>query len=54
MKRKGGFGVEFFADVFSAIATRNEKNLCSASKMLPKFYAAYEEVVNLIKAEREA
>ena len=50
MKRKGGFGVEFFADVFSAIATRNEENLCSASKLLHKSYAAYEEVFEYLKS----
>lgn len=54
MKRKGGFGVEFLADTFSAVATRNEENLRSTSELLPKSYAAYEELISLIKAESKA
>ena len=44
MKRKGGFGVEFFADVFSSTATRNLSDLEFVAEFLPKSYAAFKEV----------
>ena len=50
----GHFEKAGLADTFSAVATRNEENLRSTSELLPKSYAAYEELISLIKAESEA
>ena len=50
MKRKGGFGVEFFADVFSSTATRNVSDLEFVAEFLPNSYAAFKEVYEYIKA----
>ena len=49
MKRKGGFGVEFFADVFSSTATRNTSDLEFVEKFLPKSYASFKKVFEHIK-----
>ena len=54
MKRKGRFGVEFFADVFAAIATRNEENIGCSSEFLPVSYAAYQELIDFIKTKNAA
>ena len=51
MKRKGGFGVEFFADVFSSTATRNASDLEFVAEFLPNSYAGFKEVYDHIKAE---
>jgi hypothetical protein len=50
MKRKGGFGVEFFADVFSSTATRNVSDLEFVAEFLPNSYAGFKEVYDHIKA----
>ena len=50
MKRKGGFGVEFFADVFSSTATRNASDLEFVAEFLPDSYAGFKEVYDHIKA----
>ena len=50
MKRKGGFGVEFFADVFSSTATRNVSDLAFVAEFLPNSYAGFKEVYDYIKA----
>ena len=50
MKRKGGFGVEFFADVFSSTATRNASDLEFVAELLPNSYAGFKEVYDHIKA----
>ena len=50
MKRKGGFGVEFFADVFASTATRNVSDLEIVAEFLPNSYAAFKEVYDHIKA----
>ena len=50
MKRKGGFGVEFFADVFSSTATRNASDLEFVADFLPNSYAGFKEVYDHIKA----
>ena len=50
MKRKGGFGVEFFADVFSSTATRNAADLEFVAEFLPDSYAGFKEVYDHIKA----
>ena len=44
MKRKGGFGVEFFADVFSSTATRNLSDLEFVAEFLPNSYVGFKEV----------
>ena len=49
MKRKGGFGVEFFADVFSSTATRNTSDLEFVEEFLPNSYASFKEVFEHIK-----
>ena len=49
MKRKGGFGVEFFADVFSSTATRNTTDLNLVAEWLPNSYAGFEEVLLHLK-----
>ena len=51
MKRKGGFGVEFFADVFSSTATRNISDLEFVADFLPNSCAGFKEVYDHIKAE---
>ena len=50
MKRKGGFGVEFFADVFSSTATKNTSDLELVAEFLPNSYAAFKEVFEYLKA----
>ena len=50
MKRKGGFGVEFFADVFSSTATKNTSDLEFVAEFLPNSYAAFKEVLKHLKA----
>ena len=50
MKRKGGFGVEFFADVFSSTATRNVSDIEFVAEFLPNSYAGFKEVYEHIKA----
>lgn len=50
MKRKGGFGVEFFADVFSSTATRNISDIEFVAEFLPNSYAGFNEVYDHIKA----
>ena len=50
MKRKGGFGVELFADVFSSTATRNASDLECVAGFLPNSYAGFQEVYEYIKA----
>lgn len=49
MKRKGGFGVEFFADVFSSTATKNTSDLEFVAEFLPDSYAAFKEVLEYLK-----
>ena len=51
MKRKGGFGVEFFADVFSSTAIRNVSDLEFVAEFLPNSYAGFKEVYDHIKVE---
>ena len=48
MKRKGGFGVEFFADVFSSTATKNTSDLDSVAAWLPNSYAAFYEALEYL------
>ena len=48
MKRKGGFGVEFFADVFSSTATRNASDLEFVAKFLPNSYSGFRKVLEHI------
>ena len=50
MKRKGGFGVEFFADVFSSTATRNASDFAFVAEFLPDSYSAFKEVLEHLKA----
>ena len=50
MKRKSGFGVEFFADVFSSTATKNTSDLEFVSEFLPDSYSAFKEVLEHLKA----
>ena len=50
MKRKGGFGVEFFADVFSSTATNNASDLDFVAEFLPDSYSAFKEVYDYIKS----
>ena len=50
MKRKGGFGVEFFADVFSSTATRNLSDLEFVAEFLPNSYAGFKEVYEYLKS----
>jgi hypothetical protein len=50
MKRKGGFGVEFFADVFSSTATKNTSDLEFVAEFLPNSYSAFKEVLEHLKA----
>jgi hypothetical protein len=49
MKRKGGFGVEFFADVFASIATKNTSDLKFVAEFLPNSYSAFKEVLEYLK-----
>ena len=49
MKRKGGFGVEFFADVFSSTATKNTSDLEFVAEFLPNSYSAFKEVLEYLK-----
>ena len=49
MKRKGGFGVEFFADVFASTATRNASDLEFVAEFLPNSYAGFKEVYEHLK-----
>ena len=50
MKRKGGFGVEFFADVFASTATKNTSDLEFVTEFLPNSYSAFKEVLEHLKA----
>ncbi len=50
MKRKSGFGVEFFADVFSSTATKNTSDLELVAEFLPNSYSAFKEVLEHLKA----
>ena len=49
MKRKGGFGVEFFADVFASTATKNTSDLEFVAEFLPNSYSAFKEVLEYLK-----
>ena len=50
MKRRGGFGVEFFADVFAATATKNTSDLNAVAELMPRSYAAFCEVLEHLKS----
>ena len=50
MKRRGGFGVEFFADVFAATATKNTSDLNAVAELMPRSYAAFCEVFEHLKS----
>ena len=50
MKRTGGFGVEFFADIFSSTATKNTSDLKFVAEFLPNSYSAFKEVLEHLKA----
>ena len=50
MKRRGGFGVEFFADMFASTATKNTTDLQTVAELLPRSYAGFEEVLDHLKS----
>ena len=52
MNHEVGFGNEFFADVFSAEMTKNEKCLEIVKEFFPKSYEAYKELLDIIKAQK--
>jgi hypothetical protein len=49
MNRDGGFGVEFFADIFASEVTGNKEDIVNTRTFLPKSYRAYSELVGNIK-----
>ena len=50
MNRKGGFGVEFFANVFSSTATKNASDLEFVAEFLPNSYLGFKEVFEHLKS----
>ena len=51
MKGNGFFGTELFAGLFSSEAVGNELNHSTVSELLPRSYAAYRELRDLIFAD---
>lgn len=46
-----GYGTEFFADVFAAEVTNNEKSLEIVKSFFPKSYNAYCELIEIVKKQ---
>ena len=50
LRMSGYFGVEFFANMFASLATKNEADLRKVERLLPKSYSAFFELIEHLKA----
>ena len=50
LRRSGYLGIEFFANTFSSLATKNEADLANVERLLPESYSAFLELLEHLKA----